>query len=95
MRVRAIPAEKITAAVSRLCIEANTVLGDNAVAEAETSLAIEESPVGRGLFRKEIDVAHFTGLAIKGKFFWLATRSLKGGRQRGVRPYGHLRTGLR
>ncbi len=69
MGVREIPVDEITQVVRRLCIEANTVLGDDVVAALETSLAIEESPVGRGLFRKEINVMHFTGLAIRGKFF--------------------------
>ena len=54
MRVRAIPAEKITNVVRRLCIEANTVLGDDVVAALETSLAIEESPVGQDVFRQPI-----------------------------------------
>jgi len=54
MRVRAIPAEKITAVVRRLCIEANTVLGDDVVAALETSLAIEESPAGQDVFRQLI-----------------------------------------
>ena len=52
MGVRDISVSKITAAVRRLCIEANTILGDDAVAALEASLAVEESPVGRDIFRQ-------------------------------------------
>jgi len=67
MRVRAIPAEKITAVVRRLCIEANTVLGDDVVAALETSLAIEESPVGQDVFRQLIrnaEIARTEGIPL-------------------------------
>ncbi|MBN2035002.1 MAG: fumarate hydratase [Deltaproteobacteria bacterium] len=54
MRVRAISAEKITAVVRRLCMEANTLLGEDVVAVLETSLTVEESPVGRDVLRQLI-----------------------------------------
>jgi fumarate hydratase subunit alpha len=54
MRVRAICAEKITAVVRRLCMEANTLLGEDVVAALETSLTLEESPVGRDVLRQLI-----------------------------------------
>jgi fumarate hydratase subunit alpha len=54
MRVRAICAEKITGVVRRLCMEANTLLGEDVVAALETSLTVEESPVGRDVLRQLI-----------------------------------------
>jgi tartrate dehydratase alpha subunit/fumarate hydratase class I-like protein len=62
MGVREIPVDEIKQVVRRLCIEANTVLGDDVVTALETSLAIEESPVGQDVFRQLIRVA----LAAKG-----------------------------
>lgn len=54
MAVREIPVSKITEAVRRLCIEANTVLGEDVVAAFEAALAVEESPAGRDVFRQLI-----------------------------------------
>jgi fumarate hydratase subunit alpha len=67
MRVRAVPAEKITAAVRRLCIEANTVLGEDVVAALETSLAVEASPAGQDVLRQLIrnaEIARTEGIPL-------------------------------
>jgi len=54
MGVREIPVDEITHLVRRLCIEANTVLGEDVMAALKASLAIEESPVGQDIFRQLI-----------------------------------------
>ena len=67
MDVREISVGKITAAVRRLCIEANTILGDDAVAALEASLAVEESPVGRDIFRqllRNAEIARTEGIPL-------------------------------
>lgn len=67
MDVREISVGKITAAVRRLCIEANTILGDDAVAALESSLAVEESPVGRDIFRqllRNAEIARTEGIPL-------------------------------
>jgi fumarate hydratase subunit alpha len=67
MRVRAVPAEKITAVVRRLCIEANTVLGEDVVAALETALAVEASPAGRDVLRQLIrnaEIARTEGIPL-------------------------------
>jgi fumarate hydratase subunit alpha len=69
MGVREIPVAKITELVRRLCIEANTVLGDDVVAALKTSLAIEESPVGQDVFRQLIrnaEIARTEGILVSG-----------------------------
>jgi len=65
MGVREIPVDEITQVVRRLCIEANTVLGDDVLAALETSLALEESPVGQDVFRQLIrnaEIARMEGI---------------------------------
>ncbi|MBW1766671.1 MAG: fumarate hydratase, partial [Deltaproteobacteria bacterium] len=47
MGVREIPAEEITKTIKRLCIEANTVLGDDVIEAYKKSYENEKSPVGR------------------------------------------------
>ncbi len=67
MDVREIPVAKITEVVRRLCIEANTILGDDAVAALEASLAVEESPVGRDIFRqllRNAEIARTEGIPL-------------------------------
>lgn len=67
MGVREISVSKITEAVRRLCIEANTILGDDAVAALEVSLAVEESPVGRDIFRqllRNAEIARTEGIPL-------------------------------
>ena len=67
MNVRDIPVDKISDAVRRLCIEANTVLGDDAVAALKASLAVEESPVGQDIFRqllRNAEIARTEGIPL-------------------------------
>lgn len=67
MELRAIPVVKITDVVRRLCIEANTILGDDAVAALEASLEIEESPVGQDIFRqllRNAEIARTEGIPL-------------------------------
>ncbi len=67
MGVREIPVDEITHVVRRLCIEANTLLGADVVAALETSLAIEESPVGQDVFRQLIrnaEIARTEGIPL-------------------------------
>jgi fumarate hydratase subunit alpha len=67
MDVREIPVAKITEVVRCLCIEANTILGDDAVAALEASLAVEESPVGQDIFRqllRNAEIARTEGIPL-------------------------------
>ncbi len=67
MELRAISVAKITDVVRRLCIEANTILGDDAVAALEASLEIEESPVGQDIFRqllRNAEIARTEGIPL-------------------------------
>ncbi|MCU0590936.1 MAG: fumarate hydratase [Desulfobacterales bacterium] len=67
MDVREISVATITDVVRRLCIEANTVLGDDAVAALEASLAAEESPVGQDIFRqllRNAEIARTEGIPL-------------------------------
>jgi fumarate hydratase subunit alpha len=67
MNVREISAATITDVVRRLCIEANTILGDDAVAALEASLAVEESPVGQDIFRqllRNAEIARTEGIPL-------------------------------
>jgi len=52
MGVREIPAEEITKTIKRLCIEANTVLGDDVIEAYKKSYENEKSPVGRDQKKK-------------------------------------------
>ena len=49
MEVREIPAEEITKTIKRLCIEANTVLGDDVIEAYKKGYENEKSPVGRDI----------------------------------------------
>lgn len=67
MDVRDIPVTKITEVVRRLCIEANTILGDDAVGALRSSLAIEESPVGQDILRqllRNAEIARTDGIPL-------------------------------
>ena len=67
MDVREVSVTTITDVVRRLCIEANTILGDDAVAALEASLAAEESPVGQDIFRqllRNADLARTEGIPL-------------------------------
>jgi fumarate hydratase subunit alpha len=67
MDVREISVATITDVVRRLCIEANTVLGDDAVGALEASLAAEESPVGQDIFRqllRNAEIARTEGIPL-------------------------------
>ena len=53
--MREITAKKITQTVCRLCIEANTILGDDVIKALNKGLKREQSPVGRDIFRQLIE----------------------------------------
>ncbi|MBW2138862.1 MAG: fumarate hydratase [Deltaproteobacteria bacterium] len=55
--MREIQAGEITSAVKRLCIEANTLLGDDVVEAFQRALEMEESPVGKDIFRQLLENA--------------------------------------
>jgi len=57
MGVREIQAEEITSTIRRLCIEANTILGDDVVEALKKGLEKEESPVGKDIFRQLLENA--------------------------------------
>ncbi len=57
MGVREISAEEITRTVRRLCIEANTVLGEDVIEAYTKGLEREESPVGRDGLRQLLENA--------------------------------------
>ena len=57
MAVKEIAAEEITKTVKRLCIEANTILGDNMIEALTKGYEIEESPVGKDIFRQLLENA--------------------------------------
>ena len=57
MGVREIQAEEITSTIRRLCIEANTILGDDVVDALKKGLEKEESPVGKDIFRQLLENA--------------------------------------
>lgn len=67
MELRAIPVDAITEALRRLCIEANTVLGGDAVAALEAALAAEESPTGKDILRqllRNAEIARTEGIPL-------------------------------
>lgn len=67
MDVRTIPVDAVTESVRRLCIEANTVLGGDAVAALEAALAAEESPTGRDILRqllRNAEIARTEGIPL-------------------------------
>jgi fumarate hydratase subunit alpha len=55
--VREIPTEEITSTIRRLCIEANTILGDDVIEAFSKGLKREESPVGKDIFRQLMENA--------------------------------------
>jgi fumarate hydratase subunit alpha len=57
MRTREISAEDIIRTVRRLCIEANTVLGEDVIKAYAKGLEKEESPVGRDALRQLLENA--------------------------------------
>ena len=57
MGVREIAAEDITSTIRRLCIEANTILGDDVVEALKKGLEKEESHVGKDIFRQLLENA--------------------------------------
>ena len=57
MGAREISAEDITRTVRRLCIEANTVLGEDVIEAYTKGLEREESPVGRDALRQLLENA--------------------------------------
>ena len=67
MRDREIHADKIASTVKRLCIEANTILGEDVISAYEKSLEAEESPVGKENFRQLLEnatIAREEGIAL-------------------------------
>jgi fumarate hydratase subunit alpha len=65
--VRDIRAEEITYTVRRLCIEANTILGDDVIEAFRKGLEKEESPVGKDIFRQLLEnarIAREEGVAL-------------------------------
>jgi len=65
--MREIPVEKISEVVRRLCIEANTILGDDAVAALTASLTVEESPIGQDILRqllRNAEIARTEGIPL-------------------------------
>ena len=57
MGVREITAEEITRTIRQLCIEANTILGDEVVEALKKGLEREESKSGKDIFRQLLDNA--------------------------------------
>jgi len=55
MGVREIPAEEITKTIKRLCVEANTVLGDDVIEAYKKGYENEKSPVGRDIFHQLLE----------------------------------------
>jgi len=67
MAIKEIEAEHITETVRRLCIEANTVLDEDTIAAYEKALEMEESPVGKDIFRQLLEnarIAREEGIAV-------------------------------
>ena len=57
MEVREIQAGEVTSTVRKLCIEANTVLGDDVLEAFEKGLKNEKSPMGQDVFRQLLENA--------------------------------------
>jgi len=57
MGVREIEAKQITGTIRRLCIEANTILGDDVVEALKKASEKEESPVGKDIFHQLLENA--------------------------------------
>ena len=57
MGIREIQAEEITKTVKQLCIEANTLLGDDVIKAIEKGYEMEESPVGKDILSQLLENA--------------------------------------
>ena len=57
MAVREVPAEEITKTIKRLCMEANTMLGDDVIEAFKRGYEREESPVGKHVFSELLENA--------------------------------------
>jgi fumarate hydratase subunit alpha len=57
MALREIPAEEITRTIRRLCIEANTLLGDDVTEALKRGYEKETSPTGKDIFRQLLENA--------------------------------------
>jgi fumarate hydratase subunit alpha len=57
MSMREVSTRKITKTVRQLCMEANTVLGDDVLAALRKGLEKEESPVGKEIFNQLLENA--------------------------------------
>ena len=57
MLSRKIPAEEITQTVRRLCIEANTVLGEDVIRALRKGYEREKSPIGKDIFLQILEYA--------------------------------------
>ncbi len=67
MLSRKIPAEEITQTVRRLCIEANTVLGEDVIRALRKGYETEESPIGKDIFLQILEnakIAKEEGIAL-------------------------------
>lgn len=67
MGVREIKAEEITKTIQRLCIEANTILGDDVLESYHKGFEKEDSPVGKDIFRQLLENANIAkeeGIAV-------------------------------
>lgn len=67
MGVRELPAGEITKTVKRLCIEANTILGEDVIQAFKDSYEKEESPLGRDILRQLMEnarIAKEEGIAL-------------------------------
>jgi len=65
--MREIPVEEITKTIRRLCIDANTILGDDVVEALKKGFEKEESPVGKDIFRQLLEnarIAREEGIAL-------------------------------
>ena len=57
MSVKEIPSNTITQIIKRLCIEANTVLGEDMIRAYKKSIQAEENPVGKDILEQLLDNA--------------------------------------
>ena len=67
MEVREISAQEITKTVKRLCIEANTVLGEDMMEALRKGYETEESPIGKDIFLQILEnakIAKEEGIAL-------------------------------
>lgn len=55
MSIREIETKKITGTVKRLCLEANTILGDDMISAYDQGYKTEESQVGKDIFRQLLE----------------------------------------